>query len=86
MLLKTKFNLLQNFFAPGPPQTVVRRPDTSDDRHVISRHAAIYPKESELQAVQKIVSHTEKALKFVSDHLTDSNFNKPAPGEYIHSI
>lgn len=61
---------LQNFFPPGPPQ-VLHRPDTSDDRHVLSRHAAIYPKEDELQAIQKIVSHTEKALKFVSDHLTD---------------
>nr|CAD7588256.1 unnamed protein product [Timema genevievae] len=34
------------------------------DRHVIARHAEIYPKEDELQAVQRIVSHTEKALKF----------------------
>lgn len=50
----------------------MRRPDSSDDRHVIARHAEIYPKEEELQAVQKIVSHTEKALKFVSDHLTDT--------------
>ena len=50
----------------------MRRPDSSDDRHVIARHAEIYPKEEELQAVQKIVSHTEKALKFVSDYLTDS--------------
>ena len=49
----------------------VRRPDSSDDRHVIARHAEIYPKEDELQAVQRIVSHTEKALKFVSDHLAD---------------
>lgn len=54
-----------------PPQGVIRRPDTSDDKHVIARHAAIYPKETELAAVQKIVSHTEKALKLVSDHLTD---------------
>ena len=54
-------------FFPQP----VRRPDSSDDRHVIARHAEIYPKEDELQAVQRIVSHTEKALKFVSDHLAD---------------
>ena len=54
-------------FFPQP----VRRPDSSDDRHVITRHAEIYPKEDELQAVQRIVSHTEKALKFVSDHLAD---------------
>ncbi|XP_014215361.1 zinc finger RNA-binding protein isoform X3 [Copidosoma floridanum] len=54
---------------PGPPQ---RRPDTSDDKHVIAHHSSIYPKEEELQAVQKIVSHTEKALKFVSDALAES--------------
>ncbi|PNF28511.1 hypothetical protein B7P43_G14784 [Cryptotermes secundus] len=59
-------------FGPGvPPLMPVRRPDSSDDRHVIARHAEIYPKEDELQAVQRIVSHTEKALKFVSDHLAD---------------
>lgn len=50
-----------------------RRPETSDDRHVVARHAEIYPKEEELQTIQRIVSHTERALKFVSDALTDKN-------------
>ncbi|XP_054285579.1 zinc finger RNA-binding protein-like isoform X2 [Macrosteles quadrilineatus] len=58
-----------NFYPPGPPQGVMRRPESFDDKHIIARHASIYPKETELLAVQKIVSHTEKALKFVSDHL-----------------
>lgn len=49
-----------------------RRPESSDDRHVVARHAEIYPKEEELQTIQRIVSHTERALKFVSDALTDS--------------
>ncbi|XP_014221179.1 zinc finger RNA-binding protein isoform X1 [Trichogramma pretiosum] len=64
---------------PGPPPGMMmfpghqqRRPDSSDDKHVIAHHSTIYPKEEELQAVQKIVSHTEKALKFVSDSLADS--------------
>ncbi|XP_011504496.1 PREDICTED: zinc finger RNA-binding protein isoform X3 [Ceratosolen solmsi marchali] len=62
---------------PGPPPMMMfpgpqRRSDTSDDKHVIAHHSTIYPKEEELQAVQKIVSHTEKALKFVSDALADS--------------
>ncbi|KAG5676162.1 hypothetical protein PVAND_006011 [Polypedilum vanderplanki] len=47
-----------------------RRVETLDDRHVIARHAEIYPKEEELQAIQKIVSHTERALKLVSDAMT----------------
>ncbi|KAL0120009.1 hypothetical protein PUN28_007994 [Cardiocondyla obscurior] len=60
---------------PGPQ----RRPDSSDDKHVLAHHTTIYPKEQELLAVQKIVSHTEKALKFVSDALAEaSKKNTPA--------
>ncbi|MXQ91177.1 hypothetical protein E5288_WYG006834 [Bos mutus] len=59
---------------PGmPPQpqgpAPLRRPDSSDDRYVMTKHATIYPTEEELQAVQKIVSITERALKLVSDSL-----------------
>lgn len=50
---------------------MMRRPDSMEDRHVIARHTEIYPSEDELSAVQKIVSHSEKALKFVSDHLAE---------------
>uniref|UniRef100_A0A803XWI1 DZF domain-containing protein n=1 Tax=Meleagris gallopavo TaxID=9103 RepID=A0A803XWI1_MELGA len=49
----------------------LRRPDSSDDRYVMTKHATIYPTEEELQAVQKIVSITERALKLVSDNMTD---------------
>ncbi|XP_036384402.1 zinc finger RNA-binding protein-like isoform X1 [Megalops cyprinoides] len=52
---------------PVPP----RRPDSSDDRYVMTKHAAIYPAEDELQAIQKIVSITERALKLVSDIICD---------------
>ncbi|KAM6216695.1 zinc finger RNA-binding protein 2 [Rhynchocyon petersi] len=45
------------------------RPESSDDRHVMWKHATIYPTETELQAVQKVVSHSERALKLVSDAL-----------------
>lgn len=65
----------------------MRRPESFDDKHIIARHAAIYPKESELQAVQKIVSHTEKALKFVSDQLlTDVEKKNVSPGIIVVSI
>lgn len=50
---------------------VGRRPETSDDRHVIAKHAEIYPTEQELQEIQRAVSHTEKALKSLSDALQD---------------
>ncbi|KAH8364187.1 hypothetical protein KR084_003484 [Drosophila pseudotakahashii] len=49
----------------------VRRPESTDDRHAIARHAEIYPKEEELQTIQRIVSHTERALKLVSDALAE---------------
>ncbi|XP_045890375.1 zinc finger RNA-binding protein [Micropterus dolomieu] len=54
---------------PLPP----RRPDSSDDRYVMTKHAAIYPSEDELQSIQKIVSITERALKLVSDIITDQD-------------
>lgn len=37
----------------------------------MTKHAAIYPSEDELQSIQKIVSITERALKLVSDIITD---------------
>ncbi|NXE27606.1 ZFR protein, partial [Ardeotis kori] len=62
---------------PAPP----RRPDSSDDRYVMTKHAAIYPTEEELQAVQKIVSITERALKLVSDSMTDHEKSKNKEGD-----
>ncbi|KAM4745102.1 zinc finger RNA-binding protein isoform 1-T1 [Anableps anableps] len=57
---------------PMPP----RRPDSSDDRYIMTKHAAIYPSEDELQSIQKIVSITERALKLVSDIITDQENDK----------
>lgn len=39
----------------------------------MTKHAAIYPSEDELQSIQKIVSITERALKLVSDIITDQD-------------
>uniref|UniRef100_A0A673B9I3 Zinc finger RNA-binding protein-like n=1 Tax=Sphaeramia orbicularis TaxID=375764 RepID=A0A673B9I3_9TELE len=62
---------------PVPPLlTCVRRPDSPDDRHIMAKHSTIYPVEEELQAVQRIVSHSERALKLVSDSLLE----KETPG------
>uniref|UniRef100_A0A3B3Y2K9 Zinc finger RNA-binding protein n=1 Tax=Poecilia mexicana TaxID=48701 RepID=A0A3B3Y2K9_9TELE len=57
---------------PMPP----RRPDSSDDRYIMTKHAAIYPSEDELQSIQKIVSITERALKLVSDIISDQEHDK----------
>lgn len=51
---------------------MARRIESSDDRHVMARHSEIYPKEEELQAIQRIVSHTERALKIVSDQMAET--------------
>lgn len=37
----------------------------------MTKHATIYPSEDELQSIQKIVSITERALKLVSDIITE---------------
>lgn len=59
----------------------LRRPDSSDDRYVMTKHATIYPTEEELQAVQKIVSITERALKLVSDSLSEHEKSKNKEGD-----
>ena len=56
------------------PQPMGRpRYDTPDDRLVMAKHSSIYPNEQELQAVQKIVSASEKALKLVSDLIAEQD-------------
>ena len=71
---------------PGmPPQpqgpAPLHRRDSSDDCYVMTKHATIYPTEEELQAVQKIVSITERALKLVSDSLTEHEKSKSKEGD-----
>lgn len=41
----------------------------NDDRHAMAKHSVIYPTQEELESVQNMVSHTERALKAVSDWL-----------------
>nr|XP_020647230.1 interleukin enhancer-binding factor 3 isoform X5 [Pogona vitticeps] len=43
----------------------------NDDRHVMAKHSAVYPTQEELTAVQNMVSHTERALKAVSDWINE---------------
>ncbi|XP_039628452.1 interleukin enhancer-binding factor 3-like isoform X2 [Polypterus senegalus] len=51
----------------------------NDDRHVMAKHSAVYPTQEELECVQNMVSHTERALKAVSDWLDEQEKtnNKP---------
>ncbi|XP_010871143.2 interleukin enhancer-binding factor 3a isoform X2 [Esox lucius] len=56
--------------AEAPPaRTAPRHVFVSDDRHVMAKHAAVYPSPEELEAVQTVISHVECALKAVSDLL-----------------
>lgn len=66
--------LMEGVGEMGPPQPMGRpRYDTPDDRLVMAKHSSIYPNEQELQAVQKIVSASEKALKLVSDLIAEQD-------------
>uniref|UniRef100_A0A8C6FXW7 Zinc finger RNA binding protein 2 n=1 Tax=Moschus moschiferus TaxID=68415 RepID=A0A8C6FXW7_MOSMO len=71
--------------APTAKPLPTRRPESSDDRHVMCKHAAIYPTEEELLAVQKAVSHAERALKLVSDTLAEEDSANPEPEGGDHS-
>ncbi|KAM9244493.1 zinc finger RNA-binding protein 2 isoform 2-T2 [Dugong dugon] len=63
--------------APTVPLLPAPRPESSDDRHVMCKHATIYPTEGELLAVQRAVSHSERALKLVSDSLAREKAANP---------
>ncbi|XP_049732366.1 zinc finger RNA-binding protein 2 isoform X2 [Elephas maximus indicus] len=62
---------------PTLPLLLAQRPESSDDRHVMCKHATIYPTEGELLAVQRAVSHSERALKLVSDSLAQEKAANP---------
>jgi len=66
-----RYSSLQGCFFPP-----MRRAESTDDRHVLARHSAIYPKKEELDAVHKIVAHNEKAMKNVSDLLAEEAAKK----------
>ncbi|KAM3864270.1 interleukin enhancer-binding factor 3 homolog [Diretmus argenteus] len=53
----------------------------NDDRHVMAKHSAIYPTQEELESVQNMVSHTERALKSVSDWLDEQEKGSPKPAD-----
>uniref|UniRef100_A0A8C9UAI7 Interleukin enhancer binding factor 3b n=1 Tax=Scleropages formosus TaxID=113540 RepID=A0A8C9UAI7_SCLFO len=60
----------------------------NDDRHVMAKHSAVYPTQEELEAVQSMVSHVERALKAVSDWLDEQEReserdSEPKPCEQI---
>ncbi|KAJ8363437.1 hypothetical protein SKAU_G00122680 [Synaphobranchus kaupii] len=65
-----------------PPQFRQRpmRIFVNDDRHVMAKHSAVYPTQEELEGVQNMVSHAERALKAVSDWL-DEQEKVDAKGE-----
>uniref|UniRef100_A0A668A4W6 Interleukin enhancer binding factor 3b n=1 Tax=Myripristis murdjan TaxID=586833 RepID=A0A668A4W6_9TELE len=56
---------------PPPMRHRSMRIFMNDDRHVMAKHSAIYPTQEELESVQNMVSHTERALKSVSDWLDE---------------
>ncbi|MGH0152951.1 UNVERIFIED_CONTAM: hypothetical protein FKN15_022974 [Acipenser sinensis] len=53
----------------------------NDDRHVMVKHSAVYPTQEELEGVQNMVSHSERALKAVSDWLDEQEKGPPKTTE-----
>ncbi|KAM4748057.1 interleukin enhancer-binding factor 3 isoform 2-T2 [Rhinophrynus dorsalis] len=51
----------------------------NDDRHVMAKHSVVYPTQEELEAVQNMVSHTERALKAVSDWIDQQEKDSGEP-------
>uniref|UniRef100_A0AAR2J7K9 Spermatid perinuclear RNA-binding protein n=1 Tax=Pygocentrus nattereri TaxID=42514 RepID=A0AAR2J7K9_PYGNA len=74
-------NRNNHHFKPPPLRHRSMRIFVNDDRHVMAKHSAIYPTQEELEAVQNMVSHTERALKAVSDWLDEQErgTTKPNP-------
>ncbi|KAJ8264039.1 hypothetical protein GJAV_G00144380 [Gymnothorax javanicus] len=68
---------------PPPFRQRPMRIFVNDDRHVMAKHSAVYPSQTELEGVQNMVSHTERALKAVSDWLDEQEKGgvKAEPGE-----
>ncbi|CAL8270755.1 unnamed protein product [Lota lota] len=64
---------------PPPMRHRSMRIFMNDDRHVMAKHSAIYPTQEELEGVQNMVSHTERALKAVSDWLDEQEKCEPKP-------
>ncbi|KAJ8404150.1 hypothetical protein AAFF_G00339230 [Aldrovandia affinis] len=56
---------------PPPFRQRPMRIFVNDDRHVMAKHSAVYPTQEELEGVQNMVSHAERALKAVSDWLDE---------------
>ncbi|KAF8365836.1 hypothetical protein PRIPAC_83665 [Pristionchus pacificus] len=59
-------------FAPAPmPRPyfdVHRYVETEDDRHIMAKHATIFPDAAEIKEMEDVVQSLEKALKGLSDH------------------
>ncbi|KAJ1079936.1 hypothetical protein NDU88_000159 [Pleurodeles waltl] len=49
-----------------------------DSRHVMARHSAFYPTQEEMEAVRNILSHTEQALKSLSDSVEEQEKDQRA--------
>jgi zinc finger RNA-binding protein len=62
----------------GSPMPPFRRGSNSsswDDIHILQKHSEICPKEEELDEIHHLVSCVERALKLVSDRMTEEDAN-----------
>lgn len=72
-LMATQYNQYQVGGQTSGGHHFHSRYESFDDKHIIAKHNGIYPTQDEIQAIQEIVSCTEKALKLVSDQIADED-------------
>uniref|UniRef100_A0A672LAH6 DZF domain-containing protein n=1 Tax=Sinocyclocheilus grahami TaxID=75366 RepID=A0A672LAH6_SINGR len=63
---------------PPPQRTFV-----NEDRYVKAKHTTVYPSAEQLDAVQKMVSNVECALKSVSDWLNEKESSAADAGRFL---
>ena len=62
---------------------MMRRPDSSDDRHVIAKHGQIYPTDEQLASIQKQVNDTIQFDVFLFVIIFPRNFVISLPPEKL---
>ncbi|GMT00920.1 hypothetical protein PENTCL1PPCAC_23094 [Pristionchus entomophagus] len=68
---------------PRPYFDSHRYMETEDDRHIMAKHASLFPNEAELKEMEDIVQSLEKGLKGLSDHFETTKPKAEDGGERL---
>jgi zinc finger RNA-binding protein len=67
-----RFNKIQPLMPTNEPYPL-RLVGTFEDRHIIIKHNNIYPNSEEIEAIQEIVSTSEKAIALIADQIAEED-------------